>query len=151
MSNIKTKEQLQYQGKQSYINSDTGEVIDLTVMSKKVDTDFNFHKIWLKDLIKVLEALGSPKVKVFIYILETMNSENIAIGTIRAIAEKLKISNDTVRVTIKILKDLDYLRMKQNGVYQLSPNLLVKGKSNRRQTLLMAYNNINVSTSDKTS
>ncbi len=141
---LKTKSIIKTIGMEEYINPRTGEVSSFKVISEEEQTDFNFQKIWVKDLIKLLKALGGSKVEVFCYLLEKKNSENIFIGSISDIAKKIKVSENTVKSALKLMKDLDYVRMVMHGVYQVSPSLIVKGKSKKRQMLLTDYNNIKV-------
>jgi len=138
-SQIKSKTQFKIVGKQKYINPKTNEVEEFNVTQQTVQTDFNFHKIWLKDLVKILENMESPKVKVFAYILDNIDSQNMIVGSIRKVTEQLTVSQETVRVVYKLLQDLGYLKLVQNGVYQLSPDLLLKGNSQRRRLLRADY------------
>ena len=141
---LKTKSKVKTIGVEEYINSRTGEVSQFKVINEEEQADFNFQKIWVKDLVKLLQALGGSKVKVFCHILDNKNSENIYIGSISQIAKKIKVSENTVKLALSLLKKLDYVRMKLHGVYQINPSLIVKGKSKRRQMLQLDYNNIKV-------
>jgi arabinogalactan endo-1,4-beta-galactosidase len=125
-------------------NRATGETKEYQIENNEVHTDSYFEKVWVKDLITVLNAIGGSKVKVFCYILKYKNLDNMFIGSIYDISKKLQISTTTVKQTLKIMKDLDYLRMSKNGVYQLSPNLIIKGKSKKRQIVLSQYNSIKI-------
>ena len=141
---LKTKSITKTIGTEQYTDSRTGEVKKFTVINTEEQTDFNFQKIWVKDLIKLLKALGGSKVEVFCLLLEKKNADNIFIGSISDIAKKIKVSENTVKSALKLMKELDYVRMVMNGVYQISPSLIVKGKSKKRQMLLTDYNNIKV-------
>jgi len=141
---LKTKSITKTIGTEQYTDSRTGEVKKFTVINTEEQTDFNFQKIWVKDLIKLLKALGGSKVEVFCLLLEKKNADNIFIGSISDIAKKIKVSENTVKSALKLMKELDYVRMVMNGVYQISPSLIVKGKSKKRQMLLTDYNNIQV-------
>jgi len=136
---IKTKDQLQIIGKQQYLNQATNEVEEFTVVKKKVNADFNFHKVWLSDLMNVLSVFGGKKINVVNHILGNLNSDNYYMGTIRGTAKELDISDKTVRETFKQLQDADFMKMKLAGVYQVNPDILVKGNSGKRQNLLIQY------------
>ncbi|QSZ41254.1 hypothetical protein GJV85_03715 [Sulfurimonas aquatica] len=140
----KTKSITKTIGTEQYTDSRTGEVKEFTVINTEEQTDFNFQKIWIKDLITLLKALGGSKVEVFCLLLEKKNADNIFIGSISDIAKKIKVSENTVKSALKLMKELDYVRMVMHGVYQVSPSLIVKGKSKKRQMLLADYNNIKV-------
>lgn len=140
----KTKSITKTIGTEQYIDNITGEVKEFKVVNTEEQTDFNFQKIWVKDLIKLLKALGGSKVEVFCHLLDKKNAENIFIGSITDISRKLKISTRTVKSAFSLMKKLDYIRMEKHGVYRINPSLIVKGRSKRRQILLTEYNNIKV-------
>jgi len=140
MSQQKTKSITKIIGTEQYIDSKTGELKEFKVINTEEQTDFNFQKVWVKDLIKLLKALGGSKVEVFCHLLEKKNSENIFRGSISEISKQIKVSTRTVKSALSLMKELDYVRMERHGVYQINPSLIVKGKSNRRQILLTEYN-----------
>jgi hypothetical protein len=138
----KTKSTTTTIGTREYADAITGEITQFKVMSTQEQTDVNFHKIWLDDLVYLLKALGGGKVEVFCHLLENKNFENIYMGSISTISTKTKISESTVKSAIKLMKDLDYIRMVVHGVYQINPNLVVKGDSKKRQMLVRKYKEI---------
>ena len=144
MSQQKTKSNKKIIGMVDFINPITGEFFKFKVINEEEQTDFNFHKVWVKDLIKLLKALGGSKVEVFCHLLEKKNSENIYLGSITDISKKIKVSVRTVKSTLSLMKELDYVRMERHGIYHINPSLIVKGRSKRRQILLTNYNNIKV-------
>ena len=130
-------------GTQTFINRDTGEILESVVVEKNVDKDFNWHKIWLQDLLNILELIGTKKLVIIKWILNHMNDkDNIVYFTQRALANELKMSLKTINETIKILLEVDFMRKKQNGVYQINPNIIAKGSTGKRMNLLIKYNKI---------
>ena len=122
-----------------WINENTGEVIETTEIVKFVEQDFNFHKVWLTDLMRIIELTGNKALKVLNYILGQMDNANRIILTYREIAQETKVSLFTVVKTLKILKDADFIRKEKNGVYMVNPNILAKGTHSRRLNLLVRY------------
>lgn len=49
------------------------------------------------------------------------------------------MSLDTVRITMKLLMDADFMRKAQNGVYVINPNLVFKGTRNARMNVLNQF------------
>jgi len=130
-------------GTQKLLNPDTGEVIETVVIEKKVEQDFNFFKVWLLDLLNILEVVGTKKMKVVNYIFENFNTqENLFIGTHDEISKKLNISRPVVSQTFKLLIDSGLLIKRNNGVYMINPNIIVKGSTGKRMNLLVKYNEI---------
>ena len=142
----KTKKKVKSQkiiGEKKYIDPTTGEVVVCEVIEKNVNQDFNFFKVWLMDLMNILEVVGTKKMKVVNYILDNLNTqENLFIGTHAEISKELKVSRVVVSQTFKLLIESGLLRKKNNGVYMLNPSIIVKGKSDKRLNLLIQYNKI---------
>ncbi len=137
-------------GTQKLINPETGEVVETVVVEKNVEQDFNFFKVWLLDLLGVLEVVGTKKMKVVNYILENMNTqENLFIGTHQEISKKLNISRPIVSQTFKLLIDSGLLIKRNNAVYMINPNILVKGSTGKRINLLIKYEEIKKSNDNK--
>ena len=136
-------------GKQNYINSATGEIIETLVVEKNIEQDFNFYKVWLLDLLNILELVGTKKMKVVNYIFENLNAqENLFIGTHEKVAKKLNISRPVVSQTFKILQDANLLIKINNGAYMLNPDIIIKGRTAKRLNLLIKYNNIKAEKSE---
>ena len=130
-------------GKKKFIDEDTGEVVETIIIEKNVRQDYNFFKVWLLDLLNILEVVGTKKMKVVNYIFENLNTqENLFIGTHEEISEKLGISRPVVSQTFKLLVDAGLMIKKQNGVYMLNPDIVVKGKTGKRINLLVKYKDI---------
>lgn len=126
-------------GTQTFINRDTGEIEEMQVVSVE-DRDFNFHKIWMGHVINSLDLIGNQKVRFVNFLFENMDSENRIIMTMRQMSDKSKIGLDTVRITIKALKNANFLKTINQGAYQINPDIIFKGSMNRRLNVLYTYN-----------
>jgi len=136
----KTKKQLVI-GKQKFINSETGEIVELTVIEKNISNDYNFHKIWLQDLLNILNSFGNKKIKILTYLLNKMrNEDNTVTVTYKEIENKLNISKPTIGVTIKELIQANVIKKIAPATYQFNPDIIVKGNTQKRQALLIKYN-----------
>ena len=138
----KTKTQMQIQNKQ-YVNPTTGELENFTVIKKNVNADFNFHKIWLEDLLNILNTIGNKKITILSYLLKIMRSSDNSLNfTIRSLSEDTGVSSPTCQTTIHELMESNVIkrdeRIKQ--LYTFNPDLLVKGNSDKRRKLLVEYN-----------
>lgn len=141
MSKDSTRKATKVVGTETYINRSTGEIEEMQVISIE-ERDANFAKIWLVHAIEALELLGSKKLQVVLHILQERNIENQYIGTQREIAETLKISTATVSETIKVLVQSDFMKMEQQGVYRINPNVIYQGGKTSRMNVLYKYHNI---------
>ena len=128
-------------GNQQYINFNTGEIEDFQVTSVE-ERDFNFTKVWIKNLITTLDLVGNQKTKLAFWIVDNLNRENQLIMTYRQIANKTGISLDTITKTMSILLESNFLKRINQGAYQINPEIIFKGNKNTRLNLLTQYNNL---------
>ena len=136
-------------GTQEYINKETGEIVETTVIEKNVEQDYNFHKIWLLDLFNILELIGTKKMKVINYLFKIMDTKNNTISiTYKEIQEKLGVSKPVIVETFKILLESNFLVKVRPSFYMLNPDLIIKGGTNKRINLLIKYNNIKTEKSE---
>ena len=114
-----------------------------TEVFKKYYGGPHFYRVWLSDLLYHLNLISnSRQMDVLFYILDNVNSDNLFIGTNRAIAETTKASTKTVNTIIKKMIEADLITMKQRGVYMIKPTLLIKGNNIRKHKLIIEYENI---------
>lgn len=125
-------------GKAEYINQITGEVETFNVIEEH-DQDFNFEKIWLGHLLESLEVLGNAKIKVLNYLLANKNSDNQIIATQRSIANNVGVSLPVVNETLKKLTVANAIKKVSSGVIMLNPEIVFKGKHNKRMNILLKY------------
>ena len=129
-------------GKQNYINQETGEIIETVVIEKNVEQDFNFHKVWIIDIMNIIGEMGNKKIKIIEYILDNMNKDNIVYFTYSKLEKDIRVSRPIIVNTIKSLIEKNFMKRIQTGVYQVNPNLVVKGSTGKRINLLIQYKNI---------
>lgn len=133
-----TSKKVRVAGIQTYINADTGEAVDMHV-TRVEERDFDFAKVWMKSFLTTLELVGNQKSRLAYWIIEHLNRDNYLLYTYDQMAEETGISKETVRVTIKILMDADFLRRKSRGVYIVNPDIVFKGTHASRMNLLTQY------------
>lgn len=112
-----------------------------TEIFKKVYGGKHFWRVWLSDLLTALGLVSnSRQLDVVFYIFENANpSENLYIGTVRATAEAVGVSKDTVAKTFRKLQEADIITKKQMGVYMIKPTLMVKGNDRKQHRLIIQY------------
>lgn len=124
----------------------TGESRLVEVREKKIYGSEHFWKLYLARFLKVLDTFKSKEVIVLVHILRNMEtSNNTFTGSYRKISKDISreqkkrgergISLDSVRRTMKVLQDAEFLVKRQNGVYMVSPDILMKGDDNKRAML----------------
>lgn len=141
MAKQQTQKKMKIVGTQQFINVKTGEVEDFQVTSIE-ERDFNFHKVWMKNFINTLDLVGNQKTKLCFWIIDNLDKENQLCMTYRQISEKTNISLETVRITMKLLLEADFLRKINMGCYVVNPDILYKGSRSGRLNVLNTYTDI---------
>jgi predicted transcriptional regulator len=122
------------------LDQDTGEVIEVDQITKRALGQKAFWKVYLMDFLQILGGFEYKQLDVLIHVLESTDaSTNTFFGTYRGIANKIGVSYDTVQRTIKLLLEKSFIKRIQTGVYQVSPNIMMKGNDNKKQILLNYY------------
>lgn len=143
MGNQQTQKKVKCIGTQQYINAETGEIEDFQVTNVE-ERDFNFHKVWMKNFINTLDIVGNQKSKLCFWIIDNLNKENQLCMTYRQISEKSGISLETVRITMNMLINANFIRRYNQGCYVVNPDVIYKGTRTGRLNVLNTYASMNV-------
>lgn len=128
------------QKKRELVDSETGEVIHVDQITKRVYGTKNFWKMYLMDFLTVLGIIDNKQLDIFVYIAENTNqANNLFIGTYKQIAKDVGVSEPTIAKLMRKLQDNNFIKKKQNGVYVVNPNIMMKGNDTKRQILLSYY------------
>ncbi|EOO23302.1 hypothetical protein IIU_07057 [Bacillus cereus VD133] len=128
------------QKKRELVDTETGEVIHVDQITKRVYGTKNFWKMYLMDFLTVLGIIDNKQLDIFIYIAENTNhSNNLFIGTYKQISKNVGVSEPTIAKLMKKLQTNNFIKKKQNGVYIVNPNIMMKGNDTKRQILLSYY------------
>lgn len=123
------------EGPRELVDPKTGEIVYIDQQVKTtVSKDSNFHKIWLANILQVLN-IGNQKMDVVQYLLDEMNGQNMVIQTQREIAKGSKTSLSTVHRTLTALEEANFIK-KKTGVIIISPKAVFKGTYGRRMAIL---------------
>ncbi|WP_052725927.1 replication/maintenance protein RepL [Bacillus thermotolerans] len=133
-----TRKKVKFLGEQEFINAQTGEIHKMQVTDIE-ERDANFHKMWLGHVLESLDMIGNQKIRVAMFIMNNVNSDNEFIMTYRIIAEKTGISLQTVSETMKALQESDFIKKIRNGYYRINPDVMFKGGKNKRMEILIRY------------
>ena len=129
------------QQRKRLVDQDTGEVIEVDQITKRALGQKQFWKIYLMDFLQVLGGFEYKQLDVLIYILEhTEAANNTFIGTYRSLEKSVGVSYDTLAKTIKLLLGKGFMKKVSNGVYQVSPTIMMKGKKKKKSLLLNYFN-----------
>lgn len=128
------------QQRRDLMDMNTGEVMTVDQITKRVYGTKNFWKCYLMDFLTVLGIIDSKQLDIFIYIVENTNqSNNLFIGTYKKIQQDTGCATGTIAKIMSKLQEKNFIKKVQNGVYMVNPNLLMKGNDNKRQILLSYF------------
>lgn len=128
------------QKKRELMDTETGELMWVDQITKRVYGSKNFWKCYLMDFLTVLGIIDSRQLDIFVYIVEnTSPSNNTFIGTYKKISKDTGCSSTTIARIMKKLQENNFIKKVQNGVWLVNPNILMKGNDNKRQILLSYY------------
>lgn len=122
------------------IDQDTGELIEVEQITKRTYGQKAFWKLYLMDFLQILGGFEYKQLDVLIFILENAEAaNNTFIGTYRSLEKSVGVSYDTVRRTMTLLQRKNFMKRVSNGVYQISPRIMMKGDEFKKQLLLNYY------------
>ncbi|WP_214851793.1 replication/maintenance protein RepL [Exiguobacterium sp. s193] len=134
-----------------YIDTETGEKIYAEQITKRAYGQKQFWKIYLMDFLHILGLADSKQIDVLIYILQnTEQANNTFVGTYKKIAKEANVSEPTIAKIMKKLQENHFIIKVQNGVWQVSPNIMMKG-SEHKKSLLLNYYDDSMESSEKDS
>lgn len=126
--------------KRRLVDQDTGELIEVDQITKRALGQKQFWKIYLMDFLQILGVLDSKQIDILIYILEhTEAANNTFIGTYTKIQTEVGVSRPTVATVMRKLQEHGFIKKVQNGVWQVSPNIMMKGNEHKKSLLLNYY------------
>lgn len=128
------------QRKRELVDKDTGEVIVVDQITKRVYGTKAFWKVYLMDFLTILGIIDSKQLDVFIHIASHTNpSDNTFIGTYKEIAKECSVTEPTIAKIMKKLQINGFITKRLRGVWYVNPNILMKGDDTKRQILLSYY------------
>ena len=132
MDNKKRLEtQIELGERRELLDQETGEIIVVDQISKRIYGQKNFWKMYLMDFMSVLGIIDSKQLDIFIYIAENTNpSTNTFIGTYKKISKDVNVSRPTISTIMKKLQANNFIKKVQNGVWLVDSDFIEKIKKN---------------------
>lgn len=127
-----------FEGLRRLVDTTTGEVIDAQVVTKTAG-DVGFHKIWLHEILELVEEVGNAKMRVLMWLLSKADAQNQVWATWSDIAKETGVSRRTVASLMAALRDANVLTETRRSVWRLNPQVIFKGDHNKRMAVLVKY------------
>lgn len=126
--------------KRQLVDTETGEVILVDQITKRIYGSKQFWKVYLMDFLSILGIIDNKQLDVFIHIVSHTNpATNMFVGTYREIAEACNVSEPTIAKIMHKLQINKFIAKRLRGVWYVNPNILMKGNDTKRQILLSYY------------
>lgn len=129
-------------GQKILIDPETGEAIPFAV-NQLEDRDFNFTKVWMRNLIHSLDEISNQKLRLAFWIIDNLDTNNKLTMTQRQMAEKSGMSVKTVSRTVQALCEGGFLQRINGGAYRVNPDVLYKGSHKNRMGIMFEYTETN--------
>lgn len=132
-----------YQGTKRFKNIDTGEIIELDYIEKKVNHTLNrgWRRVYLEQFLELLTGLytSGKKLTIVEFILNNLNSENQLTLSQSEVIKQTKSSSTTVVETYKYLIDINFMR-KTGLCYTINPRFVCAfGSDKKNAKILISY------------
>lgn len=127
-----------FEGQRRLVDTTTGEVIDAQVVVKTAG-DAGFHKIWLHQILELVEEAGNAKMRVLMWLLSKADAQNLIWSTHREIADACGTSTKTVQRLMASLVAANVITETRRSVWRLNPEVIFKGDHNKRMAVLVKY------------
>jgi len=124
--------------RETWVNTETGEEREFSVIDTEV-TDIDFKKVWLANILSVVDIMGNDRIRFMIWVLDEMDWRNQIYGTYEDFALKAGMSKSTIYRAMKDLAAADVIRKVTNSVYVVNPELCFRGKHQGRMYVLLKY------------
>ena len=128
-----------FQGEEQYIRAKTGEVLNVQTVSRSVDGDNGFDKIWLGTILELVEEVGNAKMRALSWMLSHRDAKNLVHATKEEIAAATGVSRATVTTLLRSLREANVISCPRRSVWRLNPNVIWKGASHTRLSVLIQY------------
>ena len=127
-----------FHGERRLVDTETGEIVQAQVITKTVG-DAGFHKIWLHEILELVEEVGNAKMRVLMWLLSKADAQNQVWATWTEIAKETGVSRRTVASLMAALRDANVLTETRRSVWRLNPKVIFKGDHDKRMAVLVKY------------
>lgn len=130
-----------FQGTRRLRDEATGEIIETQFVERSVEPgDSGFHKLWLGQILDLIEEVGNAKMQVLRWMLSQADAHNQIRGGIRDIAAGSGVSLGTVNTLLAALRAANVVtRDGRYGLWRLNPDVIFQGRHASRMNVLIQY------------
>lgn len=127
-----------FHGQRRLLDAETGEVIEAQVVTKTIG-DAGFHKVWLHEILELVDEVGNAKMRVLLWLLSQADSQNHILATWDEIAAATGTGKRTVARLMAALKKANVITETRRSLWRLNPGVIFKGDHTKRMAVLVKY------------
>ncbi|AZV40755.1 replication/maintenance protein RepL [Komagataeibacter xylinus] len=120
------------------VTQGTGEIIEAQVVTKTIG-DAGFHKVWLSEILELVDEVGNAKMKILMWLLSKTDHQNQVLATHQEIANATGTSPKTVQRLMRSLKAALVIVEPRRSLWRLNPDVIFKGDHRQRMNVLVKY------------
>jgi DNA-binding transcriptional ArsR family regulator len=127
-----------FRGARRLQDMESGEIIETQVVDKAVG-DVGFHKVWLSEILDLVNEVGNAKMKVLLWLLTHADNDNRIFTTWNEIAEDTGVSIRTISALMAALKAANVASEIRRSVWRLNPDVIFQGDRAKRMSVMIRY------------
>lgn len=131
-----------FHGQRRLVDTETGEIL-LTQVVSKTTADTGFHKIWLAEILDLMDEVGNAKTKVLMWLLSNADSQNQILATYEEIAAGSGVGRATVTRLMLALKKANVLIESRRSLWRLNPKVIFRGNHEQRLNVMIRFQDEN--------
>lgn len=124
--------------RRTFVDHESGEVLEAQTVIKTVG-DVGFHKIWLSEILELVDEVGGAKMTVLMWLLNNADRDNRIIATKQEIATECKVGTASVQRLMTSLKKAKIITEVRRSMWRINPAVIFKGNPDRRLNLLIKF------------
>jgi len=128
----------QFVGNRIYRDMQTGEDLEMPTFVKTAG-DAGFHKVWLNEILDLVDEVGNQKMKVLMWLLSHADSQNRIFASWHEISEGTGVGRTTISALLGKLKEADVIIRVRPSVWRLNPDVIFKGDHKQRMGIVHIY------------
>lgn len=104
--------------------------------------DKRYLKVFPEEFKSRTAGLGHQQIRFLMYLLCEVDDKCHIYGSREELAKQAKVSRETVRATLQVFREKDFLRRVSKGCLMLNPSVVADDRNHNRKQLAAIYNTL---------
>lgn len=141
MENLSKKDSF-VTARRNLIDEQTGEIFESFSIIRNKNTDKNFKKVFLGELLDIIDEISTAKMKFLLWLLDNLDKTNKIYGTYADFAKASGISRVTIARVMPKLIESGAIKQITRNVFMFNSDLVTALNSEGRTSILIQYENL---------